>query len=121
MIWDESSRCREALSVLAGVSDWHLAETDWERLREVLGALRMAVADGDSHAVDVTARRLDWFDGSRGPVRLGTVPRTPPPQDVLERIGELVHSLSAELSGGVVADADEGGVAPRSSADADHA
>lgn len=84
--------------LLEDVRSWQTTEAGWNKIREVLGMLTTAVADGDTTA----ARKAFTWLKTCSPVRVVREPNpdmadSPPsgglPQDIGETVNQLVHTL----------------------------
>jgi hypothetical protein len=85
----------EALDVLSDTVLWQLAETRWQEIGQILGAIAAALDSGDMDALAAATADLELA----GPLRITPIgPAVGPSQAVHDLVGDLVHSL-----GGVTA------------------
>lgn len=97
----------DALAILVELLDWQLSPARWDGVAGVLDSLAASLTDGDLDTFTMGIRRLE----EAGPVRIiriGTVPRTPPPPPVRDRANELIQKLSGGAAAGAEPDAEAG-------------
>lgn len=89
--WREASD--EACAVLRAVVQFRLADAQWRKVGEAVAEVEAAFAAVDSKSLWNAIAQLYWFGPQRVSTRLGDTPVEPVPEQVRERINELIDAL----------------------------
>jgi hypothetical protein len=92
--WQEASV--EARAVLLIVIEWQLVAPRWRLVQDTVGVLEAARAAADVEAMWNAIAQLEQLGPLRVSTRLGDKPKEPAPEEVRERINELIDSLVRE-------------------------
>jgi hypothetical protein len=90
------NQAREAVAVLRQVADWELAPARWDRVSGLLDAVQAALDSGDAEALAAAVIDLEMAGPVRI-VRIGSGQPSAPPPPIRERLGLLIHSLTASV------------------------
>ncbi|MFC9440364.1 CATRA system-associated protein [Nocardia sp. NPDC057030] len=85
----------DILGVLRDVARWHLPPSRWEHVLDSVGALAVALANGDTLAVRESIAEVELLGPVRA-TRIGTGDRAPAPHRMLDRAYTLAHSLGGD-------------------------
>lgn len=92
--WQEASA--EARAVLRIVIDWRLVASRWQQVQDACGVMEAALAAADVESMWNAIAQLEQLGPLRVQARLGDIPKEPAPEEVRERINELIDSLVRE-------------------------
>jgi hypothetical protein len=89
--WQEASA--EARAVLQIAIQWRLVASRWRQVQDTVGVMEAALAAADVESLWNAIAQLGQLGPFRVSTRLGDVPKEPVPEDVRERINELIYAL----------------------------
>ena len=92
--WQEASA--EARAVLRAAIEWRLGESRWQQMRVAVEGMGTALAAADVESLWNAIAQLEQLGPVRVSTRLGDIPKEPVPEEVRERINELIDSLVRE-------------------------
>jgi hypothetical protein len=92
--WQEASA--EARGVLRVAIDWRLVASRWQQVQDIVGVMDAALAAADAGSMWNAIAQLEQLGPLRVSTRLGDIPKEPAPEEVRERINELIDSLVRE-------------------------
>lgn len=92
--WQEASV--EARAVLRTAIEWRLVESRWRQVQDALAAMAAAFAATDAESLWKAIAQLEQLGPLRVSARLGDTPREPAPENVRERINELIDAIVRE-------------------------
>ncbi|MFE9581230.1 CATRA system-associated protein [Nocardia sp. NPDC006044] len=91
----DSETREDILAVLRDATRWQLPPRRWEHVLDSVGALAVALANGDAVAVRESIAEVELMGPVRA-TRIGAGHRSPAPHRMLDRVHALVHSLGGE-------------------------
>lgn len=94
MDWREA--CDEAAATLRDALNWELPERRWEQVAATVEGMAAAVTATSLDALWQTTGQLELCSPLRVATKMGDTPRLPAPKPTLERIGELIDSLTRD-------------------------
>ena len=89
--WREASV--EARVVLRTAIEWWLVPSRWRQVQNAVEEMDTALAAANVESVWTAIAQLEQLGPLRVSTRLGDTPKEPAPDDVRERINELIHAL----------------------------
>ena len=89
--WPEASL--EAGAVLRTAIEWRLVPSRWRQVQDAVEEMEAAFAAANLESLWTAIAQLEQLGPLRVSTRLGDTPREPAPDDVRERINELIHAL----------------------------
>lgn len=92
--WRDASA--EACVLLRAAIEWRLAESRWQQVQNAVGGIEAALAATDVESLWNAIAQLEQLGPLRVSTRLGDIPKEPGPEDVRERINELIDTLVRE-------------------------
>lgn len=92
--WQEASV--EARAVLRIVIQWRLVGSRWRQVHDAVGVMDAAVAAADVESLWNAIAQLERLGPLRVSTRLGDIPKEQVPEEVRERINELIDALVRE-------------------------
>lgn len=92
--WREAST--EARVVLQTAIEWRLVPSRWQQLQDAVKGMEAAFAAANLESVWTAIAQLEQLGPLRVSTRLGDTPKEPAPEDVRERINELIDTLVRE-------------------------
>src|SRR5450432_2050141 len=94
MDWREA--CDDAVATLSDALSWELPERRWEQVAAIVEGMAAAVTAASPDALWQTIGQLELCSPLRVATKMGDTSRLPAPKPTLERIGELVDSLTRD-------------------------
>ena len=101
----------DASAVLRAAVGWQLREPRWRQVRAAVDGIRAAFAAADVKSAWQAIAQLEQLGPLRVATRLGDPPKQPAPEDVRERVNELIDELvrrAGQDPSGSGHDADQG-------------
>lgn len=92
--WQEASA--EARAVLRTAIEWRLGESRWQQVQDAVEGIKAALATTDVESLWNAIAQLEQLGPLRVSTRLGDTPKDSAPDDVRERINELIDALVRE-------------------------
>jgi hypothetical protein len=89
--WREASA--EARAVLQIAIEWRLVPSRWQQVQDAVKGMEAAFAAANVESVWTAIAQLEQLGPLRVSTRLGDTPKAPAPEDVRERINELIDAL----------------------------
>jgi CATRA-Associated Small Protein len=92
--WREASA--EARALLRTAIEWRLEDSRWQQVQDAVEGMEASLAAADVESLWNAIAQVEQLGPLRVSTRLGDTPKEPAPEDVRERINELIDALVRE-------------------------